>query len=313
MRLFHYTNRQGFEGIQESGIIYATNGRYGYGVYLTDLDPDTNLPSHVAQHLYHGGGPKNLSSGKLDYHFAFEMDFAYEYQVQGREHVFLYPHHFLDVRKFRVVSKGDLDAWNLVTSTLAAVGMGTAAVGATVAAIGLYNAVLDGRQQRLWELSHRLQTILKIITDSEEMVDQDQYSVKPTKDQGVCVYCNTCQTPISETFYGGMFYASTIHPEKLRLEWKGHQVLHTVLKKFRQKRVRVPESQYEIKGTCICCNKCCEVIQSPMSDPNMKDEDCLFYELFWHQFFRHDLMTCMVGVVAVAGIAVWIAIRGKPR
>lgn len=76
MKLYHFTSKEGFDGIQEDKAIDSSNGfitadaAYGHGQYLTDLEPNTNKAS-LEKTLWQTDGNNRH---KTKYFFAFEID-----------------------------------------------------------------------------------------------------------------------------------------------------------------------------------------------------------------------------------------------
>ena len=77
MKLYHYTNIDGLNGIINSGHIKKTNGsgknaQHGPGVYLSSISPNT-IKSIIARKNYRAGWRKNLNEGRLDMYVAMEF------------------------------------------------------------------------------------------------------------------------------------------------------------------------------------------------------------------------------------------------
>ncbi|CAJ1956565.1 unnamed protein product [Cylindrotheca closterium] len=87
MKLYHYTDEEGYLGIQRDGFIRPSHGgRRGRGVYLTDLDPSDR--EMVAKNNYGGGAAKYRS--KADHFVAVNLptsDLALE---KFEEHKWVY-------------------------------------------------------------------------------------------------------------------------------------------------------------------------------------------------------------------------------
>lgn len=82
MKLFHYTTEAGYRSIQREGIIRPSQGghygsgmcgKYGPGVYLTDLDPNDFEEDEIAKALWRGGAKNRISEGRVDRHVCVDV------------------------------------------------------------------------------------------------------------------------------------------------------------------------------------------------------------------------------------------------
>mmetsp|Transcript_18299 Transcript_18299/g.34964 ORF Transcript_18299/g.34964 Transcript_18299/m.34964 type:complete len:344 (-) Transcript_18299:132-1163(-) len=337
MILYHYTSSAGYEGIQRTQQINAsTGGKYGFGVYLTDLDPTENERQDIAKELYRSGGVKNLASGKLDHYVAVDLlDFMVE-RAPGREHVFVYRDD-LRLNEHEIISQGSSDDWEremdrmaaTMAAEMAVIGLGVAAfktaVTVTRAGVGLYNTSLNGRERRLLELKTKLQNILdQFLAVHENAARNNIYSVEPTTDKGVRLVCKHClMLPLSETFYGGMFYASTMDTNHLIQKLTVHEVLHGALRQFFcETKEKISNETYAIQGCHIRCNRCFRsekypwtsivygqvLYQGTLSESvgwSQQMKEYLVSSMHQHEFWAYKfpvymLRLCAIGVVLVA-------------
>jgi hypothetical protein len=104
MKLFHYTNADGYEGIQEQLVIRPSRrGIYGPYVYLTDVDPERHTKPAIAKLLYLGGFMKYLDAGRVDLHVS--VDIPSDEVQELRAHIFRYAKTGeLDLKKYKAHS-----------------------------------------------------------------------------------------------------------------------------------------------------------------------------------------------------------------
>lgn len=315
MTLYHYTSEAGHRGIKaDRQITASTNGKYGPGVYLTDLNPDENARDVIARELYRAGGNKNLRKGKLRYHVALEIPDNHVRKV--RDHIFIYGGDggdygcCLRLDDYEIVSQGDDEAWKEALSGMALVAIGVAAVAATEKAVGLYHSALNGRERRLLELKTKLQGILvdRLYKCPEGVVKNatSRLSVEPTSDKGVCIVCNECSASasLSEIYYGGILYASTICTEDLLTRLSNHEKFHNALADLLEaKQKKIPQNAYAVKTSpnCIYCNRCHERV---VTDDKKVD---VLSALYIHEFLYHELPYYLVYSAVVGGVLIAVA------
>ena len=66
LSLYHYTDTAAMAKILHTQTMKPTEGNYGYGVYLTSLNPDNNAKERIAFNNFTSGAEAKLSKGKLD-------------------------------------------------------------------------------------------------------------------------------------------------------------------------------------------------------------------------------------------------------
>ena len=215
MKLYHFTTRDSYNGIERGGFICPSNdGKYGPGVYLTDLDPNDHGQEEIAKLLYYGGAQKNLSAGKLDYHFYMEIPVSHV--SCERTHVYRYvAGSNLYISHYQIISHG----WN---DKLLIVGGGLMmALVATSAATALYNHTTDGRQERTHKLKITLQTYLCTVGKKDKFINVI------SKDGGsVQVCCAECNIPVSDVYEGGYIYSSSVDEKQLHGKLLKHERMH---------------------------------------------------------------------------------------
>eukprot|EP00573_Skeletonema_grethae_P002655 CAMPEP_0201691222 /NCGR_PEP_ID=MMETSP0578-20130828/4441_1 /ASSEMBLY_ACC=CAM_ASM_000663 /TAXON_ID=267565 /ORGANISM="Skeletonema grethea, Strain CCMP 1804" /LENGTH=247 /DNA_ID=CAMNT_0048176383 /DNA_START=82 /DNA_END=825 /DNA_ORIENTATION=- len=213
MVLYHFTTHEGYNNIERDGFILpSVAGKYGAGVYLTDLDPDKHSVEEISKALYGKGGTKNLRAGKLDHHFCLKLNenhIKYE-----RPNVYRYVGD-LHLSPCRVISQGMIKEFGsglLIAAT--AVEVGTA----------LYSHATDGRKKRTQDLNTALQTLLRSTHASTKfipVVSKDGGSV-----QVCCTECNF--SPVSDVYEGGYLFSSTIDEKQLQERLWKHEMSHNM-------------------------------------------------------------------------------------
>eukprot|EP00578_Thalassiosira_sp_NH16_P003775 CAMPEP_0181140906 /NCGR_PEP_ID=MMETSP1071-20121207/35547_1 /TAXON_ID=35127 /ORGANISM="Thalassiosira sp., Strain NH16" /LENGTH=217 /DNA_ID=CAMNT_0023227875 /DNA_START=21 /DNA_END=671 /DNA_ORIENTATION=- len=215
MKLYHFTTHDSYTSIERDGFIRpSSDGRYGPGVYLTDLDPHIIAVDEIAKLLYYGGAQKNLSAGKFDYHFYMEI--PDDHVKCERPNVYRYiSGDNLVVSNYQTVSHGWNDKFLVVGGGL------VVAAAATSAATALYNHATDGRQERTYRLQINLQTYLHTIGKEEKFTP-----VTSSDGGSVQMFCSECNCPVSDVYEGGYLYSSTIDKNELEKKLFDHERMH---------------------------------------------------------------------------------------
>jgi hypothetical protein len=107
IKLYHYTTSEGAKGIESSKIIYrSTDGgpdaTYGAGVYLTDLDWETD-PETIAQYIYDGDGFWERKMDNVSNVVEIQLKKDKVKEVDSSRHIWLYPEEDLDLNKSCVI------------------------------------------------------------------------------------------------------------------------------------------------------------------------------------------------------------------
>ena len=201
MELFHYTDESGYQSIwKDNEILPSKSGKYGPGVYLTDLNPSEFERPEIAKKLYERGAHRKLRLGRLKYYIKVEIP------VQDlhceRDHVYRYDTGIpLNLNRIKVQSQGTIDEWKFMAVS------GTVAAGAATIIIAekMYKHSTDGRQSRAADIRIRLELFLK-----KHNFDSS-FEVRKTQD-GSCarIYCCACQSPVSPEYDGGYLFADSI-------------------------------------------------------------------------------------------------------
>jgi len=215
MKLFHYTDKSGYEGIQHARMIRpSTNGRYGPGVYLTNLNPNEHSCVEIAEKLYKGGAQNNMQRKRLDHYV--EVDVPNTWDIcHERENVFRYIGGPLDLDNCCTVhSQGHVDDWSPVLE-------GALLVAAATAVAGTVYDMYTARRTRAAELQTELE---RFLTTSK---NQAHFEARLT-DSGdhACVYCRLCRAVASEEYDGGLFWPDSIDEAVLRSALNEHLFLH---------------------------------------------------------------------------------------
>ncbi len=213
--LYHFTNHESYSNIERDGFIRPSiGGKYGAGVYLTDLDPNEYSVQEISNVLYTVGGKKNLRAGKLDHHFCLKLN---ENHIEcERKHVYRYLGGNLDLSQCRVISQGMIMEFGS--------GLINAAAGAALYNLGadLYSHATDGRKQRTQDLKTALQKLLHSTHTSTMFIPV------VSKDGGsVQVCCTKCSnSPVSDVYEGGYLFPSTIDEKQLQDRLWKHEMTH---------------------------------------------------------------------------------------
>jgi len=221
-KLYHFTTLDSYNKIESDGFIRASSsGKYGPGVYLTDLDPNEHNIEEISKILYTVGAKKNLQAGKLDHHFCLEIS---ELHVkEERQNVYRYVEDYdLCLSRYRVISRGLIQEFGsgliIAASTVTA---GTVLYNLGAA---LYSHGTDGRMARTQELKTSLQTFLCSTAASSKfipVVSEDGGSVQ------VC--CSECSSsPVSDVYEGGYLFSSTIDEKQLQEQLWKHEMTHNL-------------------------------------------------------------------------------------
>lgn len=212
--LYHFTTHEGYNNIERDGFIRpSVDGKYGAGVYLTDLDPNKHSVEEISKALYAAGGKKNSQAGKLDHHFCLKL--SENHIKYERPHVYRYVGGNLDLSRCRVISQGmimEFGSGLLIAAT--AVAVGTA----------LYSHTTAGRKKRTQDLKTALQTLLRSSHASTIFVPV------VSKDGGsVQVCCTECSlSPVSDVYEGGYLISSTIDEKQLQERLRNHEMTHNL-------------------------------------------------------------------------------------
>eukprot|EP00980_Cylindrotheca_fusiformis_P008500 scaffold1805_cov104-Cylindrotheca_fusiformis.AAC.7 len=218
MKLYHYTDKAGYDGINKDRYIKKTIGHDGNRVYLTDLGPKNNGPDHVASILWGKGATTKMRAGRLD-HF-IELDIPERDIEHYKPHCFAYPRN-LYVDDYRIIYQG-----SILSAAAEVVGMGTVAMAAVAGASALYSHSVGGREGRLQNLQNELETILnKFKADRRLADDANCYTVRTAHDE-VAIYCTQCQRNVTETFEPGWFFASVINGPETMEQLRNHEFFH---------------------------------------------------------------------------------------
>lgn len=205
MRLFHYTNKSGYQGIVSKGVIQSGGGNYGTGVYLTDLNPDLYERSTIARAIFRLGGSFNEKKGKLD--FYVEIEIPDGKVKEHRDHVFIYPSNQLSLQEYKVHSQGDFESWTKVANAAVAVA-GVVMIGKAIAESDLpqkvWNAWTSYGDSCQKACTVRMKAWERTVHETTQRQNLTYYSVQP-KDNGICVFCEKCSRKISSTYSGGYF------------------------------------------------------------------------------------------------------------
>ncbi len=210
--LYHFTTHEGYSNIERDGFIRpSVNGKYGAGVYLTDLDPNKHSVEEISKALYAAGGKKNSRAGKLDHHFCLKLN---ENHIEcERQHVYRYVGGNLHLSQCRVISQGKIMEFGS--------GLLIAATAITVGA-ALYSNATDGRKKRTQDLKEALQTLLRSTHASTmfiPVISEDGGSV-----QVCCTECSS--SPVSDVYEGGYLFPSTIDEKQLQEQLRNHEMTH---------------------------------------------------------------------------------------
>lgn len=197
----------------------SLRGKYGPGVYLTDLNPDENDKELIAGELYQGGASRNLNS--LDHHIQLEIPEKRVIKAPNRKHVYRYAGMSgLMLSEYDVVSKGDNDSWQQTSLVVAGSGLVLATVGVQVAQALFHNAT-EGRQIRSRAL---FDTLVRLLMNDDLL---EMFSVNQSDDGGsVRVYCKDCSKPVSDEYSGGFIFGSCIDENALLRTLKEHRQSH---------------------------------------------------------------------------------------
>lgn len=141
MILYHYTSKESAEQIKASGVIIASSpkmdgssgsgGRFGRGVYLTTIEPNTWLTPgrskrDIANANYGSGGEKNLRAGKVDWYVRLEMPEDRVIQVHGRVNTYVFPDDIL-LHNYPSFKIGECHEWTagdtMLVGAAAAIGI----------------------------------------------------------------------------------------------------------------------------------------------------------------------------------------------
>lgn len=220
-KLYHFTTLEGYNNIERDGFIRPSNdGKYGAGVYLTDLDPNSNEHSveKISKILFTVGAKQNLRAGKLDHHFCLEMSDSHV--KCERPHVYRYVGGNLYLSRCRVISQGMIQEFGsrlLIAAT------------AVTAGASLYSHVTDGRKKRTQYLKTALQTLLRSTHASAKFIPV------VSKDGGsVQVCCTECSSsPVSDVYEGGYLFSSTIDEKQLQERLWKHDMTHNLTNALR--------------------------------------------------------------------------------
>lgn len=216
--LFHFTDTLGYNGIQQEGQIRPSNrGKFGAGVYLTDLNPNQAETQDIAQHLYQGGAQRRQHQGRLNHFLQVKIPANDPYLKYVREHVYRFGNgeQALDLGLYEVQSQGPCIEWQSILCNAVASGL------AVHAAQKLYRNSTTGRQQR----AERLRNELKVFLQDASA----RYVVNMSRGGNSCkVRCKNCQTVVSREYDGGYIYADRIDRNELysailQHEWEHYQ------------------------------------------------------------------------------------------
>mmetsp|Transcript_2024 Transcript_2024/g.4925 ORF Transcript_2024/g.4925 Transcript_2024/m.4925 type:complete len:300 (-) Transcript_2024:1966-2865(-) len=228
MKLFHYTNKEGYEAIRREGFIRPSNSAmYGRGVYLTDLDPHQNEKGVIARKLYWTGGPSRVRTGHLDYRI--EVEIPQSEITLKRQHVYCYetknggPLKLSRYEKSRFFQTAALSVVAVAGLVASAGGIGAQSTVLVVAA-GMIVAIMladaqlvamaDAQRRRALKLENRLQRLLR-----EELFNHEELCTIQTNANctSVAMYCKRCReekrksVQITRAYDGGRFYATPIY------------------------------------------------------------------------------------------------------
>ncbi|KAK1747668.1 hypothetical protein QTG54_001631 [Skeletonema marinoi] len=160
-KLYHFTTLEAYYNIERVDFIRSSSsGKYGPGVYLTDLDQNEHSVEKISEALYNAGAEKNLRAGKLDHYISFDISGIHV--KEERPHVYRYVGgNELCLSRHRVISRGLIQEIGSELFTAAA---------AVTAGAALYSHATDGRMARTQELKTSLQTFLRSTAASSKYI-----------------------------------------------------------------------------------------------------------------------------------------------
>lgn len=78
IKLYHYTNITGLNGIKKDEVIRSSNSGkdscYGQGVYLTSLNPEEHTKDYIAKNNWNDAGCAKKMQGCLDYYIEITFE-----------------------------------------------------------------------------------------------------------------------------------------------------------------------------------------------------------------------------------------------
>ena len=181
--LYHYTDEDGHRAIQRNGYIRPSSdvsgreshsgpgGRYGSGVYLTDMNPRDHDRKYVARNNYRAGWEKNLK--KTDHFVEIEIpddDLRLRF-VDPDRRIWLYRGQ-IDRDMFH--SSGPNIIWDPAFVTAAVAVAGVATIGA--AAVSMYSSYQEQKSieetKKANEVEEQQRAELKRSIDLKDAVHQ---------------------------------------------------------------------------------------------------------------------------------------------
>jgi hypothetical protein len=234
MQLFHYTSREGLEGIQQSGCILPSKGRghenerngYRSGVFLQTLDPNQHSKEEIARDSYRHGGASHLKEGKLDHYLEFEIPETIVERV--RDNVYCYAIGNLHLPQYPPSSQGSNASWAM--AMVFPVGIAVAAAVVT-AGSALYTSAWGSwnRWQAIYN-ENKLKQELQAIIQKYRSFPMLQLSVQTRNyheddmGPGFLIYCKDCARAVTRP----SFVKTPVDKQKIEEELKRHYAKHLI-------------------------------------------------------------------------------------
>ena len=195
---------------------------------MTDLDPYQHSKEEIATLLFNSGGQKNLTRGKLDEYFAFDIE---EYLVTCfGPNLFLLPNRDLKLSDFQPVETGNIDA--VFGTTLGVAAVAAVAVAAFTAgdlALGAWKSWRSSSQRSKQKFLDDVEAQLVALVQAHAG-DPGDYVVKRSE-SSVAAHCtrcsrSSCHGPFSIQYSSGFFSSPFQRKEALRQLLEHNQKVH---------------------------------------------------------------------------------------